>query len=224
MSFDRSVRNGARSLAGVLAASVLALGATACSNSSSGPQMGQASASVQDNPQTTTPDRRTSGLHALAATSGSGGFSGTLTGNAKVQIQTSSGTWIDLGSLSQADVHLQDASGETVVSQSTTVQAGTYVAVRLVLTNVHAHLNAGGTVGGSTLSSNADLTVGGSDDQVTITKQVNVQVNGSAATRVVFDLNTEQWFDSSNMQSGVVADSRVQSAVEAATRTAISAS
>lgn len=212
-----------RSLAGVVTVSALVLGVTACSNSTA-PQMGQAGASIQDNPQSTSPDLRARGPHVLTATSGSGGFSGTLTGSATVQIQSSSGAWVDVGSLSQANVQLQDASSETVVSQSTTVDAGTYVAVRLVLSNVHAHLSAGGTVGGSTLATSTDVTIGGSDDRVTITKQLNVQVNGGATTRLVFDLNTEQWFDASNLQSKVVADARVQSAVQAATQSTVSAS
>jgi len=223
MRLDRSARTGARSLLGVATATVLALGAAACSGNGSGPAMGQASASMQDNPQSSSPDVTASGQHALAAVSGSGSFSGTLTGEAKAEIQTSSGTWVDLGSLSQASLGLQDASGQVVVNQATTVDAGTYVAVRLVLSNVHAHLDAGSTFGSSSLSSSTDVTVGGSDGTVTITKQIQVNVDQGATTRVVFDLNTEAWFDSTNVQNQMVADSRVQSAVQAASQSTLSA-
>ena len=218
MNLDRTPDLGARSLLPLAAASALALGAAACSGNGSGPQMGQASASMQDNPQASAPDRRSGGPHALAATSGSGSFSGTLTGDAKAEIKSSSGTWVDLGSLSQASLSLQDASSEAVVSQSTTVDAGSYVAVRLVLTNVHAHLDAGSTFGSTSLSSSADVAVGGADDSVTITKQVQVDVSQGATTRVVFDLNTEAWFDSTDVQNRVVADSKVQTAVQAASQ------
>lgn len=223
MDLERAMRTGARSLLGVAAASAVALGAAGCSGNGSGPQMGQASASMQDNPQASSPDQRTSGQRALAATSGSGSFSGTLTGDAKAEIKSSSGAWVDLGSLSQASLSLQDASSEAVVSQSTTVDAGSYVAVRLVLTNVHAHLDAGSTFGSTSLSSSADVAVGGSDDSVTVTKQIQVDVSQGATTRVVFDLNTETWFDSTSVQNRVVADSKVQSAVQAASRSSVTA-
>lgn len=223
MDFERTVRTGARVLLGLAAASAVTLGATACSGNGSGPQMGQASASMQDNPQAASPDRRTSGPRALASTSSSGSFSGTLTGDAKAEVKSSSGAWVDLGSLSQASLNLQDASSEAVVSQSTTVNAGTYVAVRLVLTNVHAHLDAGSTFGSTSLSSSADVAVGGADDSVTITKQIQVDVSQGATTRVVFDLNTEAWFDSTDVQNRVVADSKVQSAVQAASQSTVTA-
>lgn len=223
MKLGRNARSGTRSIFGAAAAATLALGAAACSGNGSGPAMGQASASMQDNPQSTSPDVRTSGRHGLAAVSGSGSFSGTLTGQAKAEIQTSSGTWVDLGSLNQASLALQDASSEVVVNQSTTVDAGTYVAVRLVLSNVDAHLDAGSTFGSTSLSSSADVTVGGSDGTVTITKQIQVNVEQGATTRVVFDLNTESWFDSTNVQNRMVADSRVQSAVQAASQSAVTA-
>jgi hypothetical protein len=93
------------------------------------------------------------------------------------------------------------------------VPAGTYARVRLTLRNAQAKLLAGGSVAGISLASDLTLTVGGTDSQVIVEKQVQpFEVRAGSRTAIQFELNSESWATAQNTQDRTVEDGEVQQA------------
>ena len=96
---------------------------------------------------------------------------------------------------------------------------GTYAHVRLTLRGAQARIAAGGSVGGITLSSELSLTLGGSDAQVVVQKQVQpFQISAGTRTAIVFELNSETWATAQNAQDRMVEDAEVQTSAAVAIR------
>jgi len=148
-------------------------------------------------------------------------FTGELSGNVQVSISQDGSSWFNLGSLNGVTIDLQSDSDSTSVHGEQTAPAGQYSRVRLTFQGVSAELPAGATVGGTTLSAPATIDVGGSDQQVEITKQVlSFQVLADTTVRrtILFNLQSEDWITESSLTAGVVEDAAIQSAVTATTR------
>lgn len=195
----------------------MALGLAACSDDDgmTGTTQGQVSATVTDDPSSTSGSiARASFLNVLGLQS-SGSFSGTMTGDATVEVRTQSGTWIDVGSASDADLEMQTEGGEISVASGTSVDAGSYTAVRLTLENATTTIEAGSSIGGIVLDASVDVAVGGDDGRVVIEKQLDLDVDAGSSTTVMFDLNAESWVDQSSVDSGAAADGDVQAAATA---------
>ena len=203
----------------------LAVGLTACSDDGSvtGTAEGEVSASVTDDPSSTSGSlTKASFLETLNVLQSSGSFSGTMDADARVEIRTSSGTWIDLGSVSSADLAMQSDGGELQVASGTSVDAGSYTAVRLTLENATMTVDAGSSIGGIVLDASIDVDVGGNDNRVVIEKQVALDVDAETNTAVVFDLNSEVWMDETTAESRTASDSEVQGAATAFLRASAS--
>jgi hypothetical protein len=77
-------------------------------------------------------------------------------------------------------------------------------------------------IGGTTLSNDVTLTLGGSHQRAEISVPVDsFSVEPSASVRrvIVFDLRSQQWLTAAVRQSGLAEDAALQAAATAATRT-----
>lgn len=160
---------------------------------------------ISDNPSST-------------SSSGSGGtnsstYSGSLTGNAQVQISTDGQAWVSLGQPQQVSIALASTTNATTIAANASVPVGAYAHVRLVFTS-GAQASLSGTIGGSNV--NGTIVSLGSG-QVVIEKQIQpVTLGAGTNARVVWDLNSETWLTPSVVQSRAAAAAAVQAAAWAA--------
>lgn len=195
----------------------LALALAACSDDEdmTGPDQGEVSATVTDDPSSTSGSIARASFLDVLALQASGAFTGTTTADATVEVRTESGTWIEVGSASDADLEMQSEGSELVVGSGATVDAGSYTAVRLTLENATTTVDAGSSIGGILLDVDVDVAVGGEDNSVVIEKELDFDVDAESSTTVVFDLNAESWVDQSAVDSEAAADGDVQAATTA---------
>jgi hypothetical protein len=182
---------------------------TACGNDdgTSPDSMGRAQVFIRDHPDRSAPAASLAPGPFAAAT-----FSGTVTSNTNVAVSADGSTWIDLGSPNGITIRMQSADSTTVHGE-VDVPAGTYARVRLTLRNAQAKLLAGGSVAGISLASDLTLTVGGTDSQVIVEKQVQpFEVRAGSRTAIQFELNSESWATAQNTQDRTVEDGEVQQA------------
>jgi hypothetical protein len=182
---------------------VTALLATACDDSATGPSSGtHVEALVQDSPLT------------------SPTVTGTLSGNVSASVWNGD-RWNDLGSPNGITIPLQTMGRTTTVHGEASVASSSYTRVRLVFQGVTARLSRGSVVGGTTLSNDTSVALGGSDQRVEMSVPVDTfSVEPSASVRrvIVFELRSQQWLTAAALQAGVVQDGALQAAVTAATR------
>jgi hypothetical protein len=183
---------------------VTALLSIACDDSAIGPSSGtRVEAVVQDSPQSAPP------------------VNGTLAGNVSASVWNGD-RWHDLGSPNGITIPLQTMGRVTTVHGEASVASSSYNRVRLVFQGVTARITRGSAIGGTILSNDITLTLGGSDQRAEISVPVDsFSVEPSASVRrvIVFDLRSHQWLTAASLQSGVVEDAGLQAAVTAATRT-----
>lgn len=207
----------------VLAAG-LVVGLAGCDDdgeSVTGTTQGEVSAAVTDDPGSTSGSiARASFLDLLGLVQSSGSFSGTMNADARVELRTEGGTFVDVGSVSSTDLSMQSDGGEIRVASGTRVDAGSYTAVRLTLENATMTVDAGSTIGGAVIDADIDIAVGGDDNTVQIEKSLNLNVDGDTETTVLFDLNSESWVNQTTANAGAASDSEVQAAATAFTRAA----
>jgi hypothetical protein len=197
-------------LANIFLSAVFAISLTACSdNSVSSGRAGRAQAVVKDDPSRTTPliDSENTNLLALQATT----FSGSISSNTNAFISTNGSTWVTLGSPNGITFVLQSTRDSTNVHGEVDAPVGTYAYVRLVMRNARATIKAGSTIAGIALTSDVIFTLGGTDGEVTIEKQVpQFQVSSNTTTTILFELNAEAWATQQNVQDKVVEDTEIQ--------------
>lgn len=198
-------------------AGALGFGLAACDDDDdvTGTERGEVSASVTDDPSSTSGSIARASFLDILGLQASGSFSGTMTADATVEIRNSAGTFIDLGSASNADLEMQSEGGEITVATGTSVDAGTYTAVRLTLENATTTVQAGSSIGGIVLDVDVLVNVGGEDNTVVIEKEMNVDVDAGSSTTVVFDLNAESWIDQAAVDSEMATDADIQAATTA---------
>jgi hypothetical protein len=185
------------------ACALLGLGLLACGEPTA-TGMGRAEAVIQDAPPPAGP-----------------GVDGSLAGNVQVSVSGDGSTWVDLGSPNGITVPLQVSSGGTTVHGEVDAPAGTYSRVRLRFNAVTARLKSGSVIQGTTLTSDVNVTVGGSDQQVDVIVTVpsfTVTADADVRRAVVFDLRSLVWLTLAAVQAGVVEDAALQAAVFATTR------
>lgn len=197
----------------IIALSAAALLATGCGGDDPAgvDDTGTASASVSDNPSTTSAFRSESWSPEAAGT-----FSGTLNASAAVEISADGQTWIDVGSPSNISLAMQSTGSETSVASNAEIPVGTYTRVRLRLSGATANIDAGAVLGAITLSSAVAIRVGGSDQEVVIEKTVEpFVVSADVHTQIMFDLNSEAWVTAANAEDETAEDEEVEDACEA---------
>lgn len=138
-------------------------------------------------------------------------FSGTLATNANVSVSVDGQSWVDLGSPNGITIQLQSRNDSTNVHGEVDIPAGTYRHVRLTLRESQVTVKEGSSVGGTTLSADVNLTIGGAGAEVEIRKEVP-SFTASDLTVISFDLNSRTWLTTQTLQSGVVAAAQVQQA------------
>lgn len=182
---------------------LLTLVCGSCGDSPTGPSAGtRVEARIQDSPGS------------------SPAITGTLAGNFLASVWDGN-RWIDLGSPNGITVPLQSSGASTTVHGEQSVPAGSYGRVRLVLQGVTARIARGSTIGGTTLTNDATVRLGGSDQRVEISVSVDsfsVETDPSMRRVIVFELRSQQWLTTSALQSGQADDAGIQAAVAASTR------
>lgn len=181
---------------------------------------GEVSAAMTDDPSSTSGSVAQASLLDLLDLQSSGSYSGTMSADARVEVRTQAGAWVDLGTVSGADLQMQSEGGNVEIANATGVGAGSYTAVRLTLENATTTVEAGSSIGGVVLDASIDIAVGGEDDRVVIEKAIDLQVDADTRTTVVFDLDSEAWIDQATVDAGAASDSEVQSAATVFTRAA----
>lgn len=172
---------------------------------------GDVEAFVTDDPTSASPsvaDRL--GLSAAAAAA----ITGDVSGDARVDISVDGSEWIQLGSMSDIDLALQ-STDEVSVNGEASVPAGSYTRVRLVLDGAAADLAAGSDIGGIVLDVDATVTIG-DGGEVIIERALQFTVSASVDTRIVFDLNAEQWLTQNAVTTGQATEASVDASVTAA--------
>lgn len=193
----------------------LALPLAACSDNGTGPDggSGSASATVHDDPNSTSGSLSPS--FTMANQSSSSSYSGTMRADVQVQVSADGSTWVDVNNAatSNSQVALQSSS-ETTVASNTSVQAGTYSHVRVIMENSSATVESGSTFSGGGLTLDADVNVAlGSGGSVVIEKQVaDFQISANSSTTITTDLNSEAWIDQESVEARAVSSSEIQSA------------
>lgn len=191
-----------------LAGFLLTAAAAACGDTT-GTTEARVSAEVHDE---TSSGVQAASIVPLAALQSSG-YSGTVSGDARVEVSADGETWTELDESSQVEVDLQASGGGATVHADASVPLESFTRVRLVLDGADARLEAGSTVGGVTLDSETTVTLG-SDGQAVVEVQLDQSLDASADTdaMISFDLNSEAWITESAVTAGAVAASEIESA------------
>lgn len=176
-----------------------------------GGETGQVSAQMEDAPDGGTGARNVAFSHAS--------MSGSMSGNAKVQVSADGSTWVDLGSPKDVTMQLHTTGNTTSLHSEATVETGTYTRVRLVLEDASATLDAGSTIGTTLLDASVNLSIGGSSGRVVIEKQVDpVTVSAGSHATLAFDLNSAAWITEENVSARSVSEAEVRSATAVSVR------
>lgn len=152
---------------------------------------------------------------------GSPTITGSLAGNVFASLSSDGLTWIDLGSPNGITIPLQLSATATTVHGEVDAPVGTYTRVRLVFDGVTARLQSGSTIDGTTLTSDVNLPLGGTDQRVEVIVPVpsfTVEPEASVQRTVVFELRSYLWLTVTALQAGTVQDAALQGAVLASTR------
>lgn len=192
-----------------IVALALAAGWVGCGDDATGTSEARVSATVHDqNPQT-----QSASLASLLALQSSAAFSGTVSGDARVEVSADGDTWVQLEDAAGVDVQLQSSDGETTVHSDVSVPVESVAHVRLVLSGAEAQIEAGSTVGGLTLDSGTTLALG-SSGEIVIEKQLeqSVDLTADSDARVSFDLNSEAWVTQDNVEATAVPESEIEGA------------
>lgn len=152
---------------------------------------------------------------------GSPTVTGSLAGNMHVSLSADGLAWVDLGTPNGITVPLQLAASSTTVHGEVDAPAGTYSRVRLIFEGVTARLQNGSTIEGTTLTADANMTLGGSDGRVEVLIAVptfTVDAEPQVQRTVVFELRSTLWLTLAALQAGTVLDAALQGAILASTR------
>jgi len=138
-------------------------------------------------------------------------YSGTFEGDVTVELSPDGQTWIDVSSPTSATVDLQSEDRTTVTSEAE-VAGGSYSHVRITLHSATATLDAGAQIGGTTLATAANISIGGGSDVVVEKEVFPFTLDADVAMVLSVDLNSEAWVSQQTVTSGTAASSEIQSA------------
>ena len=146
---------------------------------------------------------------------------GTLQGNIFASLSADGIQWQDLGSPNGITVTLQAIGSSTTVHGQQDAPTATYDRVRLVFNGVTVTVLAGSMIDGTTLTSNATLSLGGTDNRVEIVvavPQFAVEADPSIQRTIIFELHSQAWLTAAALQTGQIEDAAIQAAVTTSTR------
>ena len=153
--------------------------------------------------------------------SGPASLAGTVQGNIFASLSADGDVWADLGSPNGITINLQTVGSSTTVHGEEDAPTGSYDRVRLVFSGVTVRVLSGSVVGGTTLTSDVVLTLGGGDNLVEVVVDVpefRVDASTTVQRTIVFDLRSSLWLTAAALQAGTIADASLQAAITASTR------
>lgn len=204
----------------IVSLSCALVAAAACGDDNgTGPELGRAEAYVADDPTTASLARV--GAAPSFGSAAPAAFSGSIAGDVQVAISADGQTWVDLGSPNGITLQLQTAGTGSTVHGEVDVPVGTYARVRLTFTGAEARLSAGSTFGAFTLTTQVDVTMGGSDGEVVIEQTVTpFTITAEGRAVITVDLNAEAWLTDQSVTAQSVTDAAIQGAISLAVTSA----
>jgi hypothetical protein len=147
---------------------------------------------------------------------GSSTYSGDMAGDFQFAVSADGETWTDVGSPNGITLLLQDDS-EVSVHGAQDAPLGTFPRVRLTIRNADVTIEQGSEIGGTTLASDATVSVGGPQG-VIIEREITVpSLEEGEDLHVTFDLNSETWLTLDAVTSGLANDAAVAAAASVST-------
>lgn len=149
-------------------------------------------------------------------------FTGTMTADAQVSVSTDGQNFTPLGDPTPITLDLQSSDRVTIHSDAE-LDEGTYTHARLTLTSVELTLDAGSTVGETTLEEETPITVGIEADGETV-GQVEADAElatpitateGTSAGTLVWHVGADTWITEDAVNAGEVASADVVAATTA---------
>lgn len=145
-------------------------------------------------------------------------YTGALTAQAQVEVSLDGTEFVALDQPAQIEVALRTGD-RTVVHSQVDLDEGQYSQVRLVLTDAQVRLDAGSTVGETTLEEEAMLAIntetGENEVIIDVTLPTALQITaGQDAGSIAFNLNSDTWITEEAVQAELIAAATVQQAVE----------
>lgn len=145
-------------------------------------------------------------------------YTGALTAQAQVEVSLDGTEFVALDQPAQIEVALSTGD-RTVVHSQVDLDEGQYSQVRLVLTDAQVRLDAGSTVGETTLEEEAMLAIntetGENEVIIDVTLPTALQVtSGQDAGSIAFNLNSDTWITEEAVQAELIAAATVEQAVE----------
>lgn len=188
---------------------VAIFGLTACDDTSGPEGPGSMDVVMHDD---TTEASSVSSPNTAPPAQAPGTFSGTFDGDVLLQVSADGETWVDVSSPASVTVDLQSDS-ETTIATDSTVAAGSYSHVRVVISNATAHIASGAQIGGVTYDAAIDISVG-SGSEVTVEKEMfPFSIDGDTELIVSVDLNSDSWVDALSAESKTAAEADIQAGV-----------
>lgn len=160
------------------------------------------------------PSAALSPSYSQAVLARDGSAQGTVQFTARVFVQTSAGSWIALTEQAAQSTTV-DASGRggAQVFASEDVEAQSYNRVRVVFERVNANVTGGIQLSlGGLLTGLVQVNLG-SDSEVVVEREVEVDARSGTASTVVINLNADAWLSRADAQSKAVSEAEFQSAV-----------
>jgi cytoskeletal protein RodZ len=156
--------------------------------------------------------RGASDSQAVLASDGSA--QGTVQFTARVYVQSNSGAWVAVMEQAAQSVTV-DASGRggTQVIASESLEARSYNRVRVVFERVNANVTGGIQLGIGGLLTGAVQVNLGSDSEVVVEREVEVNAQTGSTTTIVINLNADAWLSKADAQAKAVSEAEFQSAV-----------
>jgi len=150
-----------------------------------------------------------------STSSSSGQAEGEVEFRARVFVQAANGSWSEItNGMTQQKVRV-DSSGKGRILASGRVASTGFTRVRVVFEDVRADISAGLQLGTGLLT--GEIRVGGSG-QTTVEREVHFQARTDASTRLVIELNAQQWLSRADASSRTVSEAEFKSAVAIRTR------
>jgi hypothetical protein len=144
-------------------------------------------------------------------------YSGTFEGEVTVEISTDGQTWIDVSPPTSATVDLQSEDRTTITTEAE-VAGGSYSHIRITLRSATATLDVGAQIGGTTLGTEANISIGGGSDVVVEKEVFPFSLDADVQMVLSVDLNSEAWVSQQSVTSGTAASSEIQSATSVEVR------
>jgi hypothetical protein len=152
--------------------------------------------------------------YSQAVLASDGSAQGTVQFTVRVYVQSNTGAWVEVTEQATQNVTV-DASGRggMQVIASETLEARSYHRVRVVFERVNATVTGGIQLGIGGLLTGAVQVNLGSDREVVVEREVEVNAQMGSTATIVINLNADTWLSKADAQAKGVSEAEFQSAV-----------